>query len=104
MDRMETPSPLPSGAGGGQLGPCLPQPLQTEQELKERAAAAVLQLPCQGVQGQQVVLPLLPTGHGPEQAQQIGLFVDVPDQLLKQVRSPAPKRSSSSWVRKSWHA
>ena len=75
------PLPLPSGAGGGQLGPRLPQPLQTEQELKERAAAAVLQLPCQGVQGQQVVLPLLPTGHGPEQAQQIGLFVDVPDQL-----------------------
>ena len=73
-------APLPAWGGQGQ-SPGLAHPLQAQPELEERPAPSLLQTPRQGIEGEQAALPLLPPVHGPEQAQQVGPLIDVPDQL-----------------------
>ena len=93
------PVPVAAPSGGGELGPRVPQPLQAEQKLEQGAAAAVLHLAGQGVEGEQVVLPLLASRHGPEEAQDVGLFVDVPDELAAGA-VPRPKAQLLQLVKK----
>ena len=75
------PLPLSPGRRGGETAPGLLQAVQPQEELEQGAAAALLQLAGQGVQGQQVGLPPLAPLHGPEDTQEVGLFVDMPDEL-----------------------
>ena len=64
-----------------QAGPGFLQPLHPQEKLKQRAAAAVLHLTGQGVEGEKIALPLSSPLHSAKNAQQIGLFKDVPHEL-----------------------